>query len=167
MSSLVFAAVTDGLAAVQARVLDAVAARISLLDLPDIGSSVVQLRNTERLYDQVPSVPTVVVTCYLEAEQTYGGDLQADEIGYPVNVLIIAPTLRDQDDTDQRRKEFLWREEIEDAFLYQRLAGVPEIATCLPEPRAIAERNDDTGPSELVRSSILLRFVGRKRRGAF
>jgi hypothetical protein len=113
--------------------------------------------------------PCLVVTYFGEVEEMMGGDRAADEVGFPVLVYLDSPTLG-QDET--RPQELLWRGAVSDALRNQRLAGVPEVTTCMVEPRAALEQGAEMltrAPQDVanrMRSGMVFRFVARVARGA-
>jgi hypothetical protein len=144
------------------RILDAVVARLVALNLAGIMAQVVRLKYA----DFSKGFPCVVCSYAAEYETMLNGGPRADEIGIPVLVQVLDTTLTDQNEPVQER-ELAWRGTILGAFAYQRLAGVPEVQTCLPDPRPIAEPTDPQMSNQpraggvVQRSAILLRFVSR------
>jgi hypothetical protein len=157
-------ALTTGLGALHDRILEAVTAKIQSLAI--VGLAGVYLH-------KFPSVaksdgPGLVVTYFGEAEEMMGGDRAADEIGFPVLIYLDAPTLVEE---ETRPQELLWRGQVSEA-LGQRLAGVPEVTTCVVEPRSVLEQGSEMltrNPQDVanrMRSGMLFRFVARAARGA-
>jgi hypothetical protein len=165
VSSLVYQPLTDGAAALHDRILEAVTAKIQSLAI--VGLAGVYLH-------KFPSVaksdgPGLVVTYFGEAEEMMGGDRAADEIGFPVLIYQDAPTLVEE---ETRPRELLWRAQVNEALNGQRLAGVPEVTTCIVEPRSVLEQGSEMltrNPQDVanrMRSGMLFRFVARVARGA-
>jgi hypothetical protein len=165
VSNLVYQPLTDGAAALHDRILEAVTAKIQALAI--VGLAGVYLH-------KFPSVaksdgPGLVVTYFGEAEEMMGGDRAADEIGFPVLIYQDAPTLVEE---ETRPRELLWRAQVSEALNGQRLAGVPEVTTCIVEPRSVLEQGSEMltrNPQDVanrMRSGMLFRFVARAARGA-
>jgi hypothetical protein len=142
------------------RILDAVVAAVRGLALDGIGANVFRQKVPDDL--NAREVPLVLVGYLGEAEEYGGGDWRADVIGYPALVQAIDGTLR-EDDPQREAKELAWLGRIDDRLRYQRLDGVPEVTTCVPQPRAILEAMLLQAP-ELQRSSKLYRMVARRGR---
>ncbi len=145
------------------RIVAAAAAKLAGVRVGGVGRDVVTQRRLKPA--ALPSLPCVVLTYFDEFDQHYGGDWAADEVGYPVLVEYVqneqaAGTAANAGD------ELTWRLAISDALRFQRLAGVSEVTTCVPEPRAVAASGAPDAADQLQASGVLYRFVVRQARGA-
>jgi hypothetical protein len=105
--------------------------------------------------------PAIAVTPAHLPEAIDGRLTGKDDVGYPVQVLIIdraAPYQQGLADTYK-----LWRQQIIRAIRFQRLVTVPQVMKVVPEPQAIL----DWQPSKLdyVYSAVVFRAVNRETRG--
>ena len=66
-----------------------------------------------------------------------GGTNTADDIAYPVQVLIVARTNQDLSAGSFGDAWLLWREQIARAFHHQRLPSVSDVYDCRVEPQEI------------------------------
>jgi hypothetical protein len=168
VSGPVYQPVTDGAvspANLWGRIIEAVAAGIGGLALPGIAGVHKHRRPSET---NIAGYPCVVVTVFGESEVMMGGDAVADEMGYPVLVSIMANTMNEAWSDEE---ELAWRSAIRGRFAYRRLAGVPEVETCTPEPLPAvappAPQLANTRPgANRMDSNLVLRFVARIDRGA-
>lgn len=157
LADLVYQPITDGRAAVHDRILDAAAARISLLALDGV---------QEVVRHKIPSkirmtLPCVLLTSFAKAEQYRGGTNQRDDIGYPVYVLFLS---RNPEDFSDEGRVMLWRQQVSRAFRNQHLPGVPEhLGECEVEPDPVIEV--DERAYEYQFSALTLRHFAREPRG--
>lgn len=156
---------------VSERILQAVAARISTLDLPGIGSNVQQVKFPDlaeyiQRDTQAPpqrSTPAAIV-CLVGSEQNVRAFNAADDMGYSVVVILLDKDQRDQE--LNRSRNLHWRQSILRAFINQPPIPVPEVWNCVLEqgqgmllhPNAWIDRG-------LWHQQIGLRFITREPRG--
>lgn len=157
VSNLVYRPLTDGIAALHDRIIDAVVERIIGLDL----SGIQLVERQKVLSDANLNLPQVIVTAEDEAETDEGGTNARDDTGFPVLVLFVRNDLHDQTTDPVVLK---WREQVRRAFRAQRLSGVAEVMTTRVEFRPVVAT--DARGVEFLLSGLLLRFVARESRDA-
>jgi hypothetical protein len=156
--------VTNGTTAVLSQIIDAVVARIRLLNLDGIQPG--------NVYDHTILDPSksrairdnAVLVAPVDQEQIANtGPTNADDIVYPVVVGLVAPANRSQTDAN-RNKWFLWRERVRKAFINQGLVVADgnvwqaEIQPLRIVVREWWERNAFVSP-------MIIRFTSREERG--
>jgi hypothetical protein len=161
-------ALTDAdYASIRTRIVDAIADKLALVNLAEIGTTKIYKLNTED--DPAQSWPGAVILRDFMPDQHLGGTNVRDDIGYPVTIL-----LQDRADfignsiTNETPKWDLWREKVDKAFRNQRLSGVDEVYTCLIEPgrRPATEPGAETPKIYLsTRVSLVVRALTRETRG--
>jgi hypothetical protein len=165
LSGVVVQPVTDGAEDVQARVIDAVAARIRLLALP--GMAAVYTRKVP--WDDDLMFPATVVTDFAQVETVLGGTTGHDEYGHPAYVMFRTNDAHDEKavvagaEVDAGNVIRNWRGKVTRAFQGQRLPGVAESMWCEVEPAQITVM--DPAETELLFSALLIRARTRERRG--
>jgi hypothetical protein len=163
-SDLYYANLTTGVDALYQRILDGTEAAINALAT---GLTAYQRKDES---EKNVTYPCLMVTPWGEVETVGPGDRLADEVGYPVRVTLETRTLHAQDSQGQ---ELGWRQQVTDGLGFQRLAGVPEVQTCLPEHRPVFEpggADPVTGApftqanADRLSSGVVFRFVARVAR---
>lgn len=131
--------------------------------LPSIPASRVIRFDTPMTDLKLPLVqlPCVIVTPAMIPESVEPIVNARDDIGWPVQVLILA--LFGGQQQGMGDSIFRWREQIFRAVRYQRLETVPEVYTVRPEPQAVL--NWQPPKYEYAFSAITFRAVGRDYRG--
>lgn len=158
-SNFVYQAITDGEEAVLTRAIDAIVARLILLNLDEIGSKVYARPLMDDLSIQWPCA---VVVREPTPQQYRGGTNTRDDIGYPIQVLF---KVRDQlTPTSPVETYDLWRQSAERAFRFQRLPGIDECVTCEIEPLKILDEKIEPLYANVV-SGFTIRVVTREVRG--
>lgn len=125
-SNLVYQPITSGTEAVYERILDAVAARITLLGLTDQTSRALGVYPRMLPDDDTVVFPCVMATLDGVSESDVSQVMSKDDLQYPVRVSIID---KNPSRDNSRREMYLrWREKIARSFRGgQRLPGVPEV----------------------------------------
>ena len=159
VSNLVYQPLTDGDEAVLTRCIDAIAARLTLLNVTGIGTKIYSRTLPD---DPVISYPCTLVCREPTPHQYRGGSNTRDDIGYPIQVLNMTSDSLRQNSPVERYD--LWRQQQERAFREQRLPGVDECQWCEIEPLKIL---DDQAPAMFskVVSGFTIRAVTREVRG--
>lgn len=165
----VFFAVTTGADAILKQILDAVRSRIVTLALSGIADASILVRkvNTFRgigVQEASPVIafPAIVIApATSELTPSTAGTNERDDIGYPVLVGIVDAD--EQTLTDNHNRNLLWRQQIRQAFINQRLPGVTEVNECKIEPRDITKFSDWVSGKYV--SLFVLRFTSRETRG--
>lgn len=165
MSPVAYFAVTDGEDSVHFRAMQAVEAKIKLLDLDGLTTVITRKLPTDRgIGDTGADIPlpaVVISTMGIEAQPQNQGTNQRDDVDYPVNVTILAA---DNGDLVTNQARYLkWREQINRAFRNQRLDGVPEIMICRVQPAQITAAQQFW--ANVYHSSLIVRCVSREVRG--
>jgi hypothetical protein len=164
VSDLIYQTLTTGLGALHDQILQAVTTKLQSLAIAGLAGVYLHKFPSYATVDG----PCLVVTYFGEVEEMMGGDRAADEVGFPVLVYLDSPTLAEE---ETRPQELLWRGAVSDALRNQRLADVPEVTTCVVEPRAALEQGAEMltrAPQDVanrMRSGMLFRFVARVARG--
>lgn len=112
-------------------------------------------------YRNIEPTPPCIQVAPMGAE-TYPGQLTGtDDVGYGVLVVLFAPTNRESQ--GKLSQVLLWRQKIQHAFRFQRLAGTPEIfwTECYPDVVA----NPGAFQDNLLASALMFRFLSRETRG--
>ena len=151
----VLAVVTDGVASVYYRILQAVQARLRLLGLATIQSANIVVR--EVAIDRDLTLPAVAIAPQRPAMSATGGVLGFNDKVYGVLVALYAADNQVHTNTDLYAK---WMEQVENAFHNKRLTGVAEVITAEVMP-------GDAIPLEVWRANkymglILLKFTSRE-----
>ncbi len=117
---------------------------------------------TDDLIPLVGTLPAIIVAPAGEAAETVKPVVNArDDIGWPVNVIILANFApRQQGYADSIKR---WREQIFRAVRFQRLPTVAEVYTVIPEPKAILTWKPPL--YDYVFSALTFRAMGRDYRG--
>jgi hypothetical protein len=166
-SNFLYAPATDNAVAVHERCLRAVLARVKgLCPLAGTADSPASLP-AGNVYDQLlpndklVKLPAVLITLEGEREQYRPTVNARDDLGYPLRVQVC--DRNDGDYVRPRAKYLRWRQTLMRGLRYQRLAGVPEVYTCTPEPGLVV---DPHLPSyQYFVSGFVLRCWSREVRG--
>ncbi len=142
------------------RILLAVTTRIRSLALADIPDNAIIDRWVARRTEGVDPLPCVAVAVW-GAETFIGGTNSQDDIGLAFAVALLDK--KGGDDRANLTRDTKWREQVIRAFRFQRLAGIPEVMTCIPEPASIIDTTRFTGSDEIC-SLIVFRFRTRTSR---
>ena len=164
-SRVVYFAVTDGLASIHSRCLEAVQARIRLLALEGIDNQRVVIEKVPagRNLSATIGLPAIVLSPERAAMPTAEGTNGADDVHYDVLVAIFDRDNQEPTLQANLGRHMLWRQQIARAFRNQRLSGVPEVINSEVEP---AEGLlDEAWKRELMASALRLRFTSREPRG--
>jgi hypothetical protein len=160
LSGLAYTQVTTGLTAVETRCKAAIAATITLLNLP--------IRAIHTQFDaddktNLNNLCVVLDTGDGVRETDEAAMNNRDDLGHPVRVCIFDTKDQfDQSATKQALYESM-RQSIWRAFHNQRLAGVPESVINKVEPLALTEM--EKGRYQWFRSGLLIRCRTRELRG--
>lgn len=161
-----FFVVTTGEDCVHFRILEAVVARLLVLNLDGIADANIVLRNraSDRFIGTGKDVefPAIVVAIPQGSETTNvtSGTVFGDDTGYPVLVVILDSY---PESLEPQSNHLKWREQIMRAFQNQRLPGVSEVMYGQDEPGVIVSPTD--WPAGTFRSHVGLRFFARQTRG--
>lgn len=167
LSNLVYYVANRSGESVYQRIRAAVLAQIQSLSLPPLPPMPAGI-SSDRVYLQsAPQAKNIVYPCILisnEDEQEGVGTItnRSDDIAYPVRVFIA-----DRGDWTFETAEptyLLWRERIMSRFRFGRLAGVPEVWTCTPQPQLVIDAHVLQKYQHVV-SGMTLRFTARQLRG--
>jgi hypothetical protein len=166
-SNFLYAPATDNAVAVHERCLRAVLARVKgLCPLAGTADSAGVPARRQRLRPTAPQrqavkLPAVLITLEGEREQYRPTVNARDDLGYPLRVQVC--DRNDGDYVRPRAKYLRWRQTLMRGLRYQRLAGVPEVYTCTPEPGLVV---DPHLPSyQYFVSGFVLRCWSREVRG--
>jgi len=159
ISNLVYQKISSSEDAVLTQCIDAIAARLILLDIDDIGSKVY---SRPLVNDPNIQWPCALVIREPTPHQYRGGTNTRDDIGYPIQVLF---KVRDGLKPNSPIGRYdLWRQSAERAFRFQRLPGVDECMTCEIEPLKILDPAASSLYDDVV-SGFTVRAVTREVRG--
>lgn len=142
-------------------ILTAVAATIRSLSLTGVDDVNVIEQMVPSFWEDVSEFPTILVTP-IDKETIPGVMNNTDDIGYPVLVAMVDKGNQDVT-TATRLKRLKWRGRIMRAFRFQRLSGVPEVMTCIPEPGLVVA--PEPWQKNYWFSAIVFRFLTREPRG--
>jgi hypothetical protein len=168
VSNLVYAGLTDGLAAVHERCIQAIEAGLVTLVA---ANKIPGITSVSRIYDQVEmnmtgmDLPGIAISVDLPganpAETQVGGTNVRDDIGYPVYLTFVDRSSGMY--VANRPAYLLARQRIFRYFRNQRLGTIPEVYIVKPEPGPVLKIT--RGDYNLTLSVLVLRPISREVRG--
>ena len=140
------------------QIADAVAAAIIALNLTDITSKVHVYWGMD---DEAVNLPAVFV-CPIGMKTYKPATNERDDHGWPISVYVCnRQSLKDDALIDAA---CVWRETIENEFIWQRLPGVSQVNNCEPDSVPIIDP-EFLRRYQLLVSPLRLRFWTRETRG--
>jgi hypothetical protein len=169
VSSLLLRAITTGQDALEEQIIKAVVSRLQVMNFLGTSASAGGIAPSS-IYDQVIPVdtgfvlPALAVTLEGTRETIVAATNQRDDYGWLVNVAILDDSAVLTGDYKSARGKYLrWRQQIERAFMSQRLAGVLDVFNCKIEPAVVV--NPKFPQAKYFVSGVGLRFFAREGRG--
>lgn len=164
VSEAIYFGVTDGTKSLYQQILEAVQARILLLDLSGVLDANVVIREWPKLQaEDVPATGTGIILCPTKALSPPGdGTIDRDEVTYPAHLVFVSKASPPLDGTNVNPWA-LHLERTAKAFRSQRLSGVTGVYTCSVENFDVV--NIPHWLNNRWVSGLLLKFKARESRG--
>lgn len=157
-SNFILLRVSSGLDPIYYQCMDEVRDTILTLSLSGIADADVRVQKLPWRAQQV--APGIFITPTSESLNPREGTNERDDIGYPVQVVMIQASNRDQ--TSNFTRFLLLRQRIRWAFHNQPMV-VPEVHTCYVEPGAVILPTAFEGQFDV--QSLIVRCLSREQRG--
>ena len=165
VTNLVYQNLTSGLDAILESIGLAIVARIQLLTLKDVPADHILWMKvlSDRKRDTPEEGYPLILVVPFGSEQERGGWNVADDIQYPI--LVVIADKDNQDQNKNRTKYFTWRKKIYAAFRHQRLSGVGgAINDMTVSPQSIVDAGAWLQASTFI-SSLVITVSSRESRG--
>ena len=159
---------TAGTQSVKTRILVAVQTRLQSLNLSGIALASIIVKKLPIARYLAPTgtiaMPAAIIADVAAEDMPAKGTCQLDDVDYPIQVTLAEVDNQESTVEANHPQHALWRQQIERAFRFQRLPGVPEIINCLVQPSAPIDQQ--AWAKNYYASALTLRFTSRETRGA-